>query len=147
MRGTIPRSHRFREPLYNQIVNVIKDKKFRYYTFLGCFTGAYIFSIFKAHKSENEILRIGAAGSITTLIGESSFYFIDAINARSKVLPENVGLTTMFRRVVEAEGIAGLFKGYSACYYSSILYGYLYFYIYKGLKCHMKDSELFRSNQ
>jgi len=51
-----------------------------------------MYSIYRAQKSDNEVLRIGAAGSITTLIGESSFYFIDAINARSKILDHNVSL-------------------------------------------------------
>jgi hypothetical protein len=60
--------------------------------FLSSFTGTFIYSIYRAQKSDNEVLRIGAAGSITTLIGESSFYFIDAINARSKILDHNVSL-------------------------------------------------------
>lgn len=124
-------------------MGAIKNKKLRYYLFLTSFTGAYIYSIYRARKSDNEVLRIGAAGSITTLVGESSFYFIDAINARSKVLKENISMGQMMKQVIKTEGIYGLYKGYSACYYSSILYGYLYFYIYKGLKCHMKESELF----
>lgn len=128
------------------MVELIKNKKFRYYGFLTSFTGVYLFSMYKAHSSDNEVLRIGAAGSVTTLVGESSFYFIDAISARSKVLKENVGMRDMVREVIKNEGIGGLFKGYSACYYSSILYGYLYFYIYKGLKCHLKDTDTFRSN-
>ena len=91
-------------------------------------------------------MRIGAAGSITTLIGESSFYFIDAINARSKVLEQNLSITEMSKKVIREEGIGGLFKGYTACYYSSVLYGYLYFYIYKGLKGYLKDTETFKSS-
>jgi hypothetical protein len=79
---------------------MIKNKHFRYYLFLTSFTGLFCFSVYKAHKSENEILRIGAAGSITTLIGESTFYFIDAINARSKVLKHNVSFGTMMRNVI-----------------------------------------------
>lgn len=45
----------------------------------------------------------------------------------------------MIRKIVKTEGIYGLYKGYSASYYSSIIYGYLYFYIYKGLKMQMKE--------
>ena len=106
-----------------------------------------MYSIYKSHKSENEVLRVGAAGSITTLIGESSFYFIDAINARSKILKQNVGFGTMFKSVVKNEGVKGLFKGYTACYYSSIFYGYLYFYLYKGIKCYLKESEMYKSSK
>jgi hypothetical protein len=129
------------------MVSALRNKTLRYYFFLSCFTGGYLYSIYRAHKSDNEVLRIGAAGSITTLIGESSFYFIDAINARSKVLPHNVGFKEMFNDVIKTEGVAGLFKGYSACYYSSILYGYLYFYIYKGFKYHVKETEAFKARQ
>ena len=94
--------------MYGHLVDLIKNKQLRYgwfcyisgdryYGFLASFTGTYIYSIYRAHKSENEVLRIGAAGSITTLIGESSFYFIDAINARSKVLSQNMSMATMMR--------------------------------------------------
>lgn len=76
---------------------------------------------------------------MTTLLGESSFYFIDGINARSKILTQNIGLKDMFSKVIREEGYLGLYKGYSACLYSSILYGYIYFYIYKGMKVYMKE--------
>lgn len=131
----------------HKVVSSIKNGRLRYRLFLTSFTGIYLYSIYKAHKSENEVLRIGAAGSITTLIGESSFYFIDAINARSKVLTNNVGFGTMLKKVLKNEGVQGLFKGYSACYYSSIFYGYLYFYLYKGIKCHLKESELYQNSK
>jgi len=143
----MPRSHKFNDPLFHTIVSGIKNKRFRYNLFLTSFTGIYMYSIYKAHKSENEVLRIGAAGSITTLIGESSFYFIDAINARSKILTTNVSFTSMLRSVLKTEGVSGLFKGYSACYYSSIFYGYLYFYMYKGIKCYLKESELYQNSK
>lgn len=107
---------------------------------MGSFTSAYLFTLYKASRSDNEVMRVGAAGSITILIGESSFYFIDAVNMRSKILHENVGFAEMTKRIIKNEGIYGLYKGYSASYYSSILYGYLYFYIYKGLKLQMKES-------
>jgi hypothetical protein len=128
------------------LVRAIRNKQFRYYLFLGSFTGVYLLSIYMAHKSENEVLRIGAAGSITTLIGESSFYFIDAINARSKVLSRNISFAEMLKDVLKSEGVRGLYKGYSASYYSSIMYGYLYFYIYKGFKGYVKDTDTFRNN-
>jgi hypothetical protein len=128
-------------------VSGIKNKRLRHNLFLASFTCIYIYSIYKAHKSENEVLRIGAAGSLTTLIGESSFYFIDAINARSKILTNNVSFTSMLKKVLKNEGVGGLFKGYTACYYSSIFYGYLYFYMYKGIKCYMKESEMYQNSK
>ena len=52
----------------------------------------------------------------------------------------------MARKVIKEEGVQGLFKGYTACYYSSILYGYVYFYLYKGVKGHLKDSETYKKS-
>lgn len=72
------------------LVNSIKNKTVRHYAFVGAFTTGYLFSLYKASKSDNEVLRVGAAGSITILLGESVFYFIDAVNMRSKILHENV---------------------------------------------------------
>eukprot|EP00347_Sterkiella_histriomuscorum_P012480 403368414 len=126
-------------PILQTPVEFIKNKNFRYYTFVSLFSCTYIYSLYKATHSENEILRVGAAGSITMLIGESTFYCIDAVNMRSKILSENVGFRDMIRRIYSKEGIYGLYKGYSASFYSSIFYGYLYFYIYKGLKVQMKE--------
>lgn len=84
---------------------------------------------------------MGAAGSLTVLIGEGSFFFIDAVNTRSKILPHNAPFLKMLRDIVKTEGIRkGLYKGYSASFYGSIMYGYIYFFLYKGLKVHMKES-------
>lgn len=85
---------------------------------------------------------MGAAGSLTVLIGESSFYFIDAVNTRSKIIQHhNAPFYRMLREIVVKEGIRkGLYKGYSASFYGSLMYGYIYFYIYKGLKVYMKES-------
>lgn len=108
--------------------------------FLSFFTGSYMFSLYQAKRSDNEILRIGAAGSLTMLLGESAFYCIDAINMRSKVHQgENIGIRQLVREILQKEGLRGLYRGYSASYYSSICYGYMYFYLYKGLKMEMKE--------
>jgi hypothetical protein len=85
-------------------------------------------------------LRVGAAGSVTVLMGESTFYFIDAVNTRSKVIVgENMSMRAMFTKILREEGIYGLYKGFSSSFYSSILYGYVYFFFYKGLKVYLKD--------
>jgi len=84
-------------------------------------------------------MRVGAAGSITMLVSESAFYCIDAINARSKILETNVGFIEMCKKVLCAEGYTGLYKGYSATYYSAILSGWLYFMLYKGFKNELKE--------
>lgn len=71
------------------------------------------------------------------LISESSFYYIDLINARSKVLKVNVGFIEMISMIIRRDGLIGLYKGFSASYYSSILSGFIYFYLYKGIKIYL----------
>ena len=80
------------------------------------------------------MVRIGAAGSVTLLTCESAFFAIDAINARSKVLSLNVGFKDMIQKTLQNEGVMGIFKGYNASFYYGIIVGYLYFFIYKGVK-------------
>jgi hypothetical protein len=121
-------------------LGIFNNKKFRFYSFVCGFSATYLYSLHLAKKCDNEILRIGAAGSVTVLMGESCFYFIDAVNTRSKIIMnENVGLIEMTKRILKSEGIYGMYKGYSSCFYSSILYGYVYFFFYKGLKVHFKE--------
>jgi Mitochondrial carrier protein len=111
----------------------------RFYLFVAAFTATYIYGLNQARQSENEIVRMGAAGSLTVLIGESSFYFIDAVNTRSKILHHNTPFYKMLTDIVKTEGIRkGLYKGYSASFYGSMMYGAIYFYLYKGLKVYMK---------
>lgn len=43
------------------------------------------------------------------------------------------------RDIFKTEGINGFFRGYSATFYSSIISGFVYFYIYKHLKLFLKD--------
>ena len=70
----------------------------------------------------------------------SKIYSIESINARSKVLKgENMSFTKMAKTIVTQEGPAALYKGYSASFYSIITHGFLYFYLYKGIKVFMKD--------
>ena len=99
----------------------------------------YMYTLMKLNHSDDEVLRIGAAGSITVLVGESTFYCIDAVNTRSKMLNENVGFREMVSRILKNEGIYGLYKGYSATFYGTIIYGYLYFFLYKASKIYMKE--------
>lgn len=118
-----------------------RSRNNRFYLFVAAFTAAYALILNQARQSENEIVRMGAAGSLTVLIGESSFYFIDAVNARSKILHHNTPFIKMMRDIVKNEGVLkGLYKGYSASFYGSMMYGAIYFYIYKGLKVHLKKS-------
>lgn len=51
------------------------------------------------------MIRVGAAGSLTMLLSESSFYWVDNINARTKMLNENKSLHSMLRQVYTLEGV------------------------------------------
>jgi hypothetical protein len=101
----------------------------------------YGYGLYAAKHSNNELVRIGAAGSVAITLMDFSLYSIESINARSKVLRgENVSFTEMTKRIIEKEGIQGMYKGYSASFYSIMIHGFVYFYIYKALKKILKDT-------
>jgi hypothetical protein len=58
----------------------------RFWAFIGAFCSAYGLFLLKAKESKNELLRIGAAGSLAMLICDISLYSMESVNARSKVL-------------------------------------------------------------
>jgi hypothetical protein len=108
--------------------------------FIGLFSSAYGYGLYKAKKSKNELVRIGASGSLTMVINDFALYSIESVNARSKILRgENVSFSDMTRQIIKNEGLLGMYKGYSASFYSIIIHGFVYFYIYKALKQTMKD--------
>jgi hypothetical protein len=102
-------------------------------------TTVYVSLLYYARTSTNEVLRVGAAGSLTMLIGESTFYCIDAVNAKSKIMNVNLGFFEMVPKIISEEGVYGLYKGYSVSYYSSMYSGFIYFYTYKMLKVQLKE--------
>jgi hypothetical protein len=103
--------------------------------FIGLFSSAYCLTLYKAKSSKNELFRFGAAGSLTMVLNDFALYSIESINARSKILRgENVGFNEMTRKIIKEEGFSAMYKGYSASFYSIIIHGFVYFYIYKALK-------------
>jgi hypothetical protein len=102
---------------------------------MGAVTSAYALALYKCKTSDNELLRVGAAGSLTMTLCDVSLYSIESINARSKILRgENVGFSEMTKRIFQSEGMNGMYKGYSASFYSIMIHGFVYFYIYKAMK-------------
>jgi hypothetical protein len=65
-------------------INLFKKSKSRIFS-LAFFTTSYWVLLRKLHSSDNEILRMAAAGSLMTNIAEMSFYPLDTINSSSKV--------------------------------------------------------------
>ncbi len=107
---------------------------------MGVVTSAYALALYKCKTSDNELLRVGAAGSLTMTLCDVSLYSIESINARSKILRgENVRFTEMTKRIFQSEGLGGMYKGYSASFYSIMIHGFVYFYIYKAMKSILKD--------
>jgi len=84
--------------------------------------------------SKSEILRMGIAGSLTNVVCEILFHFVDTVNIRSKVYKESISTLNMLKQIVSKEGIYGLSKGISATFYGSIFCGFAYFAMYKNLK-------------
>jgi hypothetical protein len=112
----------------------------RFWMFIGLFSSAFCYGLYRAKYSKNELIRFGAAGSLTMVINDFALYSIESINARSKILRgENIGFGDMTRQIIKNEGFLAMYKGYSASFYSIIIHGFVYFYIYKALKQSMKD--------
>jgi O-antigen/teichoic acid export membrane protein len=88
----------------------------------------------KARRSDNDLLKIAAAGSLTTHLVEMSFYFGDTINSRAKVQFDSLSIMRMLNTVLREEGAKALCQGIGATYYGSAFYGLSYFYTYCKLK-------------
>ena len=74
-----PRELETREQYKKQILDP------RFVKIFGAFSLAYAFIVFKSYYSENPLIRISAAGSLTFLCCEASFFPMDAINLRQKL--------------------------------------------------------------
>lgn len=106
------------------------------------FCSVYVFVCYNALSWESEILRIGIVGSISTLLNDSSFHFVDTLNIRAKAaLGENTKgkagkspTMTLMRDIWKSEGFIGFTKGFTACFYNAVFCGFIYFSLYKWLK-------------
>lgn len=119
--------------LFQRITNAAKFYQKRLIVF-GGFTSAYGLALYKFRNHENEYFRMALAGSLANMFCEISFHFADTVNIRSKLHKANVNTFHMLNHIYMEEGLYGLSKGISACYYGSIVCGFLYFTLYKALK-------------
>jgi hypothetical protein len=105
------------------------------------FVGAYSGTCYTALKWNNDILRMGVAGSLANVLVETAFHVIDTVNIRSKAAAESANASTlsMIARIYAKEGIYGFCKGFSACFYGACFSGFLYFSCYKLLKGQFRD--------
>ena len=49
------------------------------------FSIAYFYCLVKSQKHENEVVRVGAAGSLTFIFCELAFFPLDSINLQQKI--------------------------------------------------------------
>ena len=103
------------------------------------FVGCYGMACFKGREIDNEIVRLGIAGSLATTICESSFHAVDTVNIRAKARPDMISTMSMMSKIWAQEGLYGFSKGFSACFYGAAACGFIYFTLYKLFKGAFKD--------
>lgn len=100
------------------------------------FCTAYAYTCKKAIDVKSDVIRLGIAGSLAQMACDCSFHIVDTLNIRMKI-PENTASKSTFdsvRNIYAREGAYGFGRGFSACFYGSILCGLIYFYMYKSIK-------------
>jgi len=103
------------------------------------FTGFYAYACSKGVDLENDILRMGVAGSISNMVMESVFHFADTVNIRSKVSDTHESSLRVVKNIYVKEGLYGFGKGFSAAFYGSVACGFIYFGLYKYFKTKIRD--------
>ena len=92
--------------------------------------------------NDNEILRMGIAGSIAQISTEIVFHPIDVINTNTKAdLIGNMNSLNTTVRIYKKDGLFGFWRGASATYYASLMGGIIYFTSYKYLKKMLSSTE------
>ena len=114
---------------------VTKVTNFQTRSYLVCtaFTSAVGYIWYKWHSSEKEAIRIGAAGLLSVFAVEAAHFPLDSLNNKTK-LQKEMNTYQLMKHVYKTEGYWSFCKGFTSIYYGWILYGYLYFSIYKYLK-------------
>lgn len=108
-----------------------------------CVAGSFVsvYGLVCHHYTDHpmEIVRMGIAGSLANLVVESMFHFVDTVNVRAKLSDKSISSLNMARKIYTKEGLYGFSKGFSACFYGSVVCGFLYFSLYKLFKPYFKD--------
>ena len=103
------------------------------------FCGVYGYTCYNAKYVNNEIWKIGMAGSLSHLTVEVLFHFVDTVNVVAKLSESHDSSFKIIRNIYSKEGIYGFSKGFSAMFYGSAACGFIYFSLYKFCKIHFKD--------
>ena len=119
-------------------VNFVHFHRRRILSAIG-FMGCYSYLCKKSINSNNDIVRMGVAGSLANLTVESMFHFVDTVNVRAKLSDSHDSSLKIATKIYAKEGIQGFSKGFSACFYGSAVCGFLYFSLYKVFKVYSKE--------
>ena len=103
------------------------------------FCSAYGYTCYEGTRLNNELLRMGVAGSLGNVIVESMFHFLDTVNVRAKVSDVQHSSIGVIKHIYRHEGVYGFFRGFSAMFYGSVFCGFIYFSLYKFFKGVFKD--------
>lgn len=98
------------------------------------FTAAYGYLCWKGKHVDNELIRMGIAGSITHTFVECLFHSIDTINVRAKAHEHAISSYNTLKTIYVKDGVYGFFRGFSATFYGSVFCGFIYFSTYKAFK-------------
>ena len=105
----------------------------------AAFCGGYSWICYKSLTIENEVIRMGVAGSLANIVCESAFHAVDTVNIRAKASTKQISTLSMLSKIWHKEGLYGFSKGFSACFYGASVCGFMYFSLYKLFKGIFKD--------
>lgn len=101
---------------------------------------SYTTLCWKARKWDNEVIKMGVAGSMAVGSVEAMFHFVDTVNIKSKANEkESHSAMTMVRKIWASEGVVGFGRGIGAAVYGNFSAGFIYFILYKTLKNKMPE--------
>mmetsp|Transcript_6444 Transcript_6444/g.7200 ORF Transcript_6444/g.7200 Transcript_6444/m.7200 type:complete len:355 (+) Transcript_6444:13-1077(+) len=97
------------------------------------FTSIMLYTYTRGPKIENEVIRLGLAGLVSTLACELVSQPIDTLNIKSKV-KKNFGIV----KFIKAKGPSSLMRGIQPVLYGISISSFVYFILYKKLKDQIK---------
>lgn len=117
-------------------------------------TSLYFTLCYQAYIGNNEVIKMGFAGSLAHGSVEVLFHFVDTVNIKTKAtfIPKETGTSStsrystsaMVKKIWATEGVYGFGRGIGAAVYGNYSSGLLYFTIYKYLKTTMPELGGFR---
>ena len=83
---------------------------------------------------------MGVTGSLTLSSTEATFFAIDALNSKAKVVSgKNTNTIHILKEAIKKEGPLSLFRGLETAFLGASAYGFMFFSIYHLLKDRYRD--------